>query len=597
MALRTEFMDTAVAAAIEAWLNEPAIADADKQEIRDLKACSDEKELADRFYRDLEFGTGGMRGVIAAGLNRMNVYTVGAAAQGLANHIKKRGKDAMKAGVAIAYDCRRKSDTFALRTASVLAGNGITAYLFERLRPTPELSYAVRRLGCSAGVVVTASHNPAEYNGFKVYGADGCQIVPPEDDQIIAEVRSVGGFGNVKLMDPKQAGEEGLIRIIGGNIDGPFLDAVQATCLAREACQAMGKTLSIVYTPLHGTGATLIPEALRRRGFEKVVVVPEQAEPNGEFPTVASPNPEETPAFKLGIELAYKENADLVIATDPDADRMGIAVRVDDEFMLLTGNHISALLTYYLCEQRKKAGKMPPNAAVVTTIVSGDLMKEIARSYGVEVVEVLTGFKYIGEKVREFEQAGTQGIPSKTYIFGAEESYGYMPATYTRDKDAVTSTAFIAEMAAVFAEQGQSLYDVLVGLFARFGYFQEGMKNITLRGKDGAEKIQAMMQGLRTSPPSAFAGIPVKTIADIATGEIRGVKSGKVVGQLKLPSSNVMMFTLTDGTKVIGRPSGTEPKIKFYVLAREPGADLGKARAAATAKINAIYDEVAKLAE
>ena len=310
-------MDTAIAAAVEAWLNAPAIAAADKQEIRALQARGDEKELTDRFYRDLEFGTGGMRGVIEAGLNRMNVYTVGAAAQGLANHLKKRGKEAMKAGVAIAYDCRRKSDVFALRTASVLAGNGITAYLFERLRPTPELSFAVRHLGCAAGVVVTASHNPPEYNGFKVYGADGCQVVPPEDDQIIAEVRGVGGFGNVKLMDPKQADEEGLIRIVGGNIDGPFLDAVKSTVLAREACQTMGKALTIVYTPLHGTGVTLIPEALRRRGFEKVIIVPEQAEPNGEFPTVASPNPEEGAAFKLGIELARKEDADLVIATRP----------------------------------------------------------------------------------------------------------------------------------------------------------------------------------------------------------------------------------------------------------------------------------------
>lgn len=590
-------MDTAVTAAIQNWLNDPAIAEPDKQEIRDLIAATNEQELTDRFYRDLEFGTGGMRGVIGAGLNRMNVYTVGAAAQGLANHIAAKGKEAMKAGVAIAYDCRRKSDVFALRTASVLAGNGITAYLFERLRPTPELSFAVRHLDCSAGVVVTASHNPPEYNGFKVYGADGCQVIEPEDEEIIRRVRSVGGFGNVKTMDPKEAGEEGLIKIIGGNVDGAFLEAVHTTGLNRAACQAMGKTLKIIYTPLHGTGVTLIPEALRRRGFEKVIVVPEQADANGEFPTVASPNPEEPAAFKLGIELAKKEDADLVIATDPDADRMGIAVTTeDDEFELLTGNQIMALMTYYICEQRKKASKLPANAAVITTIVSGDLMKEIARSYGVEVIEVLTGFKYIGSKIREFEEAGTPGAPSKLYIFGGEESYGYMPATFTRDKDAVTSTAVVAEMAAVAAEQGVSLYDMLVELFERFGYFQEGTKNITLKGKEGADKIQAIMANLRSAPPASFGGVAVKTIGDVKSGEIKDAKSGKVVGRYDLPASNVLVFTLEDGTKVIGRPSGTEPKIKFYVLAREPGSDLHAARVAATAKINAIFDEVGKLA-
>ncbi len=372
-------------------------------------------------------------------------------------------------------------------------------------------------------MVVTASHNPPEYNGFKVYGADGCQVVSPEDEEIIEQVRAVGGFGNVKTMDPAEAREEGLLKIIGGNIDGQFLDAVQTTALNRAACQSMGKTLKIVYTPLHGTGVTLIPEALRRRGFEKVIIVPEQAEPDGEFPTVASPNPEEPAAFKLGIKLARKEDADLVVATDPDADRMGLAVAAEDgEFVLLTGNQIMALMTWYICDQRKKATKLPANSVVVTTIVSGDLMKQIARSYGVEVIEVLTGFKYIGAKIREFEQAGAPGAPSKLYVYGAEESYGYMPATYTRDKDAITSTALVAEMAAVLAEQGQSLHDVLLDLFRRFGYHQEGTKNITLKGKEGADKIQAMMARLRQSPPEAFAGIPVKTIADITTAKSRG---------------------------------------------------------------------------
>lgn len=591
-------MDAAVKNAVEAWLADPSIDESDKQEIRDLQGRSDEKELADRFYRELEFGTGGMRGVIAAGLNRMNIYTVGAAAQGLANFIRKQGPEAMKAGVAIAYDCRRKSDAFALRTASVMAGNGITAYLFERLRPVPELSFAVRHLGCAAGVVVTASHNPREYNGFKVYGSDGCQVVPPQDDQIIQEVRSVDGFGNVKLMDAREAGEEGLIKIIGGNVDGPFLEAVQASCLNREACHVQGKAMKLVYTPLHGTGFTLIPEALRRRGFEHVLVVPEQAESDGEFPTVTHPNPEEAAAFKLGIELAKKEDADLVIATDPDADRMGVAVRSpDDEFVLLTGNQIAALLTWYICDQRRRASKLPANGTVISTIVSGDLMKEIARSYDVEVIEVLTGFKYIGEKIRQFEQQGTPGSPSKVYLFGAEESYGYMPATYTRDKDAVTSTAYLVELAAVAAQEGKTLYDLLGELFGKFGYFQESQLNVTLKGKEGSEKIEAMMTSLRTQPPAMIAGRAVRTVADIMTGEIKDAGSGKVVGRYDVPASNVMIFTLEDGTKVIARPSGTEPKIKFYVLTREPGDDLDRARADCTAKIDAIKAEMAKLAE
>jgi len=590
-------MDSAVMDALEVWLNDPAIADEDKKEIHELRAANQQAELTDRFYRALEFGTGGLRGIIGAGLNRMNIYTVGAAAQGLANYIAQQGEAAKKAGVVVAYDCRRKSDVFARRTACVMAGNGITAYLFDRLRPTPELSFAVRHLGCTAGVVVTASHNPSEYNGFKAYWSDGVQVVPPHDENIIEEVRRVGGFGNVHVMNADEAQSKGLLKIIGAEVDECFLQEVQATCLNPDVCRQQGKTLKIVYTGLHGTGSVLIPEALRRRGFTNIIEVAEQAQPDGDFPTVKSPNPEEGAALTMGIELAKREGADLVIGTDPDADRVGIAVRgPNNDFVLLTGNQTAALLTYYICDQLTQNGNFPDNGVLVTTVVSGDLMKEIARSYGAEVIETLTGFKWIGEKVSEFEAQGTPGKPSKAYLFGAEESYGYMPGTFTRDKDAVTSTAFIAESAAVAASQGKGLYDLLSDHFSRFGYYQEGAKNVTLKGKEGADKINAIMDELRSQPPVTIDGIGVTHIVDFMTHEKKDVATGKVVEKYDLPASNVVMFVLQDDTKVIARPSGTEPKIKFYILAREHNNDLASARAAATQKIDGVVDDLLKCA-
>ncbi|HOW70564.1 MAG TPA: phospho-sugar mutase [Phycisphaerae bacterium] len=588
-------MDASIASAVKSWLDEPAIAEADKKEIRELQAAGSERELTDRFYRELEFGTAGLRGIIGAGLNRMNIYTVGAAAQGLANYIAQQGEAARRAGVAIACDSRRKSDVFAERTAAVLAGNGITAYLFEALRPTPELSYAVRHLNCTAGVVVTASHNPPAYNGFKVYWTGGVPIVPPHDKRISEEVRRVGGFGNIKVMPVAEAKAKGLIRVIGREVDEAFLAEVHASCLSPEISRQQGKNLKIVYTPLHGTGITLVPEALKRRGFEKVIVVPEQGKPDGEFPTVEYPNPEEGAALTLGIELAKREGADLVIGTDPDADRVGVAVRgPGNQFELITGNQIAAMLTWHICETLTRSGRFPKNAAMITTIVSGDMMKDIARSYGAEVIEVLTGFKWIGDQVMQFDAAGSPGKPSKTYIFGAEESYGYMPCTYTRDKDAVTSTAYVADLAAVAAAQGKTLYDLLLDLYRRYGYYQEGAKSLTLPGKDGADRIKAMMQKLRTRPPERVAGVPVRTVADLATGEIRDARTGKVVGQYNLPPSDVVFLTLDDGTKAIARPSGTEPKIKFYVLTKGPGDNIAQARENATAKIQAVIADVAK---
>ncbi len=590
--------DTATNDAATAWLDDPAIADEDKREIRELIRTGAKAELVDRFYRDLAFGTGGLRGVIGAGRNRMNVYTVGAAAQGLANYIAKQGDAAKSAGIAIACDCRRMSDAFALRVAEVMAGNGIRAYLFDRLRPTPELSFAIRHLGCTAGVVVTASHNPPEYNGFKAYWTDGGQVVPPHDEAIIAEVRNVGGFANIRAMPEPTAREAGLIRTIGREVDEAFLSEVQASCLNPDVCREQGKQLKIVYSSLHGTGGVLIPEALRRRGFQCVIEVPEQSEPDGEFSTVASPNPEEAAALSMGIETARREGADLVIATDPDADRVGIAVRSKaGEFVLVTGNRIGALLASYICRQLKQAGRFPVNGVVLSTIVSSDLMKRIGRSYGAEVVETLTGFKWIGQKLHEYDLAGTPAAPGKQFIFGAEESYGYLPASFARDKDAITSTCFIAEMAAMAASEGRGLLDVLDELFQRFGYFQEGAKSIVMKGKQGAAQIKALMDALRSDPPKTMAGVAVAAVADLMTGINRDIKTGEPVGRFDLPPADVLQFALADGTKVIARPSGTEPKIKFYILAKEPGEDLAKAEAAATRKIEVIVAALVSRAE
>lgn len=583
--------------AIQSWLNDPSIAEADKREIRELVERRDDKELADRFYRDLEFGTGGMRGLMGAGLNRMNIYTVGAAAQGLANTIARQGDAARKAGATIAYDCRHNSDVFAKRVATVLAANGITAYLFEAPRPTPQLSFAVRQLKCTAGVVVTASHNPPAYNGFKCYWSDGCQVTPPHDKTIIDEVRRVGAFSNIRTVDYADAMKRGMIKPLGRDMDEAFLEAVDGSCLNRSACRAQGSKLKVVYTALHGTGGALAPEALRRRGFDQVLEVPEQAKCDGAFPTVKSPNPEEGEALHLAIELAKRENADLVIGTDPDADRAGIAVRAPDgSFTLLTGNQTAALLTHYLCDERKRSGTLPKDGMVLTTIVSSDLMKEIGRHYGAEVIETLTGFKWIGEKIRKFEEARAAGGAGRSYIFGAEESYGYMPCTFTRDKDAITSTAFIAEAAAVAASRGQTLLDVLDELYKAHGYFQEGARSITMPGKDGAEQIVAIMQRLRAKPPATLGGRPVVSVTDMKTGQCRNMKTGVESKAFDLPASDVLIFQLDDGTKMIVRPSGTEPKIKFYILAKEPGADLAAARKAATAKIDAISRDVDRLA-
>jgi len=590
-------MEARIRAAVEAWLTDPDIAEADRAEIRALVEAGDLHELADRFYRDLEFGTGGLRGVIGAGRNRMNVYTVGAAAAGLAAYLLDQGDTARRAGVAIAFDCRRCSDVFALRTACVLAGHGIPALLFRELRPTPLLSFAVRHLGCAAGVVITASHNPPEYNGFKVYWSDGVQIVPPHDAGIIARVRAVQNYGRVPAMDAAAARQAGLIRDLGPEVDEAFLQAVQDSCLDLQTCRRRGATLKIVYTSLHGTGGTLIPQALQRRGFRNVIEVPGQRVPDGGFPTVASPNPEEPEALSMAVALAAREGADLVIGTDPDADRMGVAVRDSaGGYPLLTGNQIAALLTDYIFGRHAARGTLPSDALLVTTLVSGGLMKAVARSYGAGVVEVLTGFKWIGQTFQRCQELRAAGRPAGTCLFGAEESYGYMPCTHTRDKDAVSSAAFIAEAAAAAAERGKTLHEVLEELYRRHGYFQEGARNLTLTGPEGAQRIRSIMTGLRSDPPRILGGIEVRTIGDLADGRIRDVAAGRTTGSYDLPSADVLVFTLADGTQAIARPSGTEPKIKFYVLTRVADADLQRARAAASARIAAVADDLVRRA-
>lgn len=588
-------MNETIQIAANAWLADPAIADADKTEIHALVDAKNHAELADRFARDLEFGTGGLRGILGAGRNRMNLYTVGAAAQGLADYILASGT--ANPSIAIACDCRRQSDTFSKRVACIMAANGVVAHLFAQPRPTPHLSFAVRELHCTAGVVITASHNPPEYNGFKAYWSDGAQVVPPQDAGIIAAVRAVGSFANIRTVPFEDAVRDGRIRILGSDMDDKFLTAVQSSCLTPDECRIQGRSLKIVYTSLHGTGGTLIPRALRLRGFEQVFEVREQAELNGEFPTVASPNPEEGPALKMAIDLAKSEKADLVIGTDPDADRVGIAVRKPDgDFALLTGNQTAALLTHYLCQRLTRLGRWPTRPVVLTTIVSSDLMKAIARHYGAEVEETLTGFKWIADRIRLWELEKVADSHRRHYIFGAEESYGYMPTAFVRDKDAVTSAAMIAEMAAVARSAGHSIFSVLEDLYRRFGYHQEGAKSITMPGVDGSQRITALMQNLRSEPPRTIGGLDVVTVGDLVSRETVDARTRAVISRFDLPKSDVLIYTLTDGTKVIARPSGTEPKIKFYILTKAPGDDLTKARQIAAEKITAISADLAKRA-
>lgn len=539
-------------------------------------------ELNDRFYTELAFGTGGLRGVIGGGFNRMNPYMVGKSTQGLANYVKKFVPDIKNASAVIAYDSRNFSDVFAREAALVLCANGIKTYLFSSLRPTPELSFAVRELKATIGIVVTASHNPPEYNGYKVYWNDGAQVVEPHDNGIIAEVRSVSGA--IYSISSEKATADGLLKIIDKEIDEKFISMVIGCSLRPELVKKQGKDLKVVFTPLHGTGAMPVAESLHRMGID-VIFVPEQKEPDGNFPTVPYPNPEEASAMKLSLDLARKVKADLVIGTDPDADRLGIAAPDGDDFVLITGNQLGALLADYIFSTRKELGTLPEKAAFVKTIVTTELQRLIAESYGALSFDVLTGFKYIGEKIREFDQQkdGPQ------YMFGGEESYGYLVNTAVRDKDAVSAATMTAEVALYHRSQGRTLLDQLNAIWKKYGYFEEALVSGTFKGESGLNTMKTLMETLRKNPPATFAGQPVSMVKDYRDGTTFYVSTKERKKDIDLPSSNVIQFVLADESVVTARPSGTEPKIKFYASCRSnPAESLEAGKAVVKQKVSSI---------
>jgi len=542
---------------LEYWLNDPYFDEATKQEL--LAIRNNEAEVEDRFYKELEFGTGGLRGVIGAGTNRMNIYTVRKATQGLANYIKKNGGE--KKGVAISYDCRRFSPEFADETARCLAANGIKAYIFDELRPTPELSFALRKLGCIAGVMVTASHNPPEYNGYKAYWEDGAQVTPPHDTGIIGEVKAVTDFHDVKTMSKEDAIAAGLYEVIGKEIDDAYMVELKKQCIHPEVIKEVADDFRIVYTPFHGTGNKPVRRILDELGFKNVYVVPEQELPDPDFTTLDYPNPEDPKAFKLALELAKEKKADVVLATDPDADRLGIYAydTKSGEYVQFTGNMSGMLVAEYILEERIKTGTMPANPAFVTTIVTTNMAKPVAESHGLHYIEVLTGFKYIGEQIKLFEQNN-----SYNYVFGLEESYGCLAGTHARDKDAVVAVQMLCELAAFYKKQGKTVWDAMVDMYEKYGYYKEGQYSITMKGIEGAKEIAALMEKLRNNPPKTFGDFKVEEFRDYKTGETLNIATGEK-GKTGLPESNVLYFALDNDAWCCARPSGTEPKIKFYM--------------------------------
>ena len=540
----------------EQWIANPYFDGATKEELKSI--AEDENEIKERFYMDLEFGTAGLRGIIGAGTNRMNIYVVRRATQGLANYIAKVDKKSQ--GVAIAYDSRHMSPEFAQEAALCLAANGIKAYIFETLRPTPELSFAVRHLGCVAGINVTASHNPPEYNGYKVYWEDGAQITPPHDSGIMGEVKAISDWNTVKTMDKAEAEKAGLFEVIGKEVDDAYMAELKKQVIHMDAIQAEGKNLKIVYTPLHGTGNIPARRILKELGFENVYVVPEQELPNGDFPTVSYPNPEAAEAFELGLKLAKEVDADLVLATDPDADRLGVRVKdKNGEYHDLTGNMSGCLLANYEISQRKAVnGSLPEDGALIKTIVTTNLADAIAKGYGVKLIEVLTGFKFIGQQILGFEKSG-----KGSYLFGFEESYGCLIGTYARDKDAIVATMALCEAAAYYKTQGKTLWDAMIEMYEQFGYYKDAIQSVTMKGIEGLQKIQEIMNSLRQNPPAEFAGHKVTAVRDYKADTITDVATG-AVKPTGLPNSNVLYYELTDDAWVCVRPSGTEPKVKFY---------------------------------
>lgn len=540
----------------EEWISDSYFDEGTKEELKAI--ANDENEIKERFYKNLEFGTAGLRGIIGAGTNRLNIYTVRKATQGLANYILKR--NAKERGVAIAYDSRRMSPEFADEAALCLAANGIKAYVFDALRPTPELSFAVRELHCIAGINITASHNPPEYNGYKVYWEDGAQITPPHDKGIMDEVEAVTDYANVKTMSLDAAKEAGLYETIGAVIDDSYMEALKKQVIHQDAIDAMNKELKIVYSPLHGTGNVPVRRVLKELGFENVYVVKEQELPDGEFPTVSYPNPEAEEAFELGLKLAKEVDADLVLATDPDADRLGVYVKdtKSGEYQVLTGNMSGCLLADYEISQRKALEGLPADGCLVKSIVTSNMADAIAREYGVRLIEVLTGFKYIGQQILEFETTG-----KGTYLFGFEESYGCLIGTHARDKDAIVATMALCEAAAYYKTLGKTLWDAMIDMFDKYGYYKDDIKAITLKGIEGLAKIQEILETLRKEPPTAFGEFKVLKARDYKTDTIKDLETGDVV-PTGLPSSNVLYYDLSDDAWVCVRPSGTEPKVKFY---------------------------------
>ena len=539
----------------EEWLNDPYFDQTTKEELKSI--AEDDKEIKERFYTELEFGTAGLRGIIGAGTNRMNIYTVRKATQGLANYIIKN--DGQSKGVAVAYDSRRMSPEFANEAALCLAANGIKAYVFESLRPTPELSYAVRKLGCIAGINITASHNPPEYNGYKVYWEDGAQITPPHDKGIMAEVKAVTDYNTVKTMELEAAKVDGLYETIGAQIDDGYIAELKKQVLHQDAIDAVGDSIKIVYSPLHGTGNIPARRILDELGFKNVYVVKEQELPDGDFPTVSYPNPEADEAFDLGLKLAKEVDADLVLATDPDADRLGVRVKdKDGVYHTLTGNMSGCLLADYEIGQRKELKGLPADGALVKSIVTSNLAKAIAKGYGIELIEVLTGFKFIGQQILKFETTG-----KGQYLFGFEESYGCLIGTYARDKDAIVATMALCEAAAYYKTQGKTLWDAMLDMYDKYGYYKEDIQSITLKGIEGLQKIQEILETLRKNPPAEVGGYKVLRARDYQANTIKDTQTGEVT-ETGLPSSNVLYYDLNDDAWLCVRPSGTEPKVKFY---------------------------------